>query len=338
MTSAIFSAGITGSSNEFHVSTEVGTLGTTLYVLGFASGPIIWGPASELMGRRWPLLIGTFGCSLFTIASATSRDIQTLMLTRFFAGVFGASLLSVVPAVFADLFNNVHRGIAICLYAMAVFVGPFISPFIGGFISMSYLGWRWTLYIPSFMLFLSVALLVLFLRETYAPLILVEKAAALRRQTHNWGIHAKQDEVEVDFSELVRKNFTRPLRMLVMEPIVFAITLYMSFVYGLIYALLEAYPYVFETVYGMNSGVSGLPFLGLVVGEMLGGVFVLSQQTAYAKKLAANDNVPIPEWRLMPCVVGGIIYRPLTQCLLQLPTTRVATLPPPSSRSPTRSV
>jgi hypothetical protein len=60
----------------------------------------------------------------------------------------------------------------------------------------------------------------LFINETYPPVILIEKAAELRRRTKNWGIHAKQEEIEVDFRELVERNFSRPLRMLVTEPIV----------------------------------------------------------------------------------------------------------------------
>jgi DHA1 family multidrug resistance protein-like MFS transporter len=58
------------------------------------------------------------------------------------------------------------------------------------------------------------------MNETYPPVILIEKAAELRRRTKNWGIHARQEEIEVDFRELVERNFSRPLRMLFTEPIV----------------------------------------------------------------------------------------------------------------------
>ncbi|KAK9322003.1 putative bicyclomycin resistance protein [Lipomyces orientalis] len=306
--SAVFSPGINGASKAFGVSSQVGALGTTLYVLGFASGPLIWAPASELIGRRWPLIVGILGDSIFTIASAVAKDIQTLIICRFFAGLFGASQLSVVPAVLSDIYNNVHRGVSIALYSLTVFGGPFTSPFIGGFISSSSLGWRWTLYIPAFMGFTSTTLFMLFLKETYAPFLLIKKAAAIRRQTLNWGIHAKQDEVEVDIYELIRNNLTRPLRMLITEPVILLISLYMSFIYGLVYALLEAYPYVFESIYGMSPGVSGLTFIGLIVGQLLACVFILSQHSIYAKNLAANNYVPVPEWRLPPAIVGAPVF------------------------------
>ncbi|KAJ5771432.1 uncharacterized protein N7511_003483 [Penicillium nucicola] len=306
--SAVFSAAISGVSQEFHTSTEVGSLGVTLYVLGFAAGPTIWAPASELIGRRWPLSVGLLGCGIFTIACAVAKDIQTIMICRFFAGLFAASPISIVPAVFADLFNNAQRGVVMSIFCMAVFIGPFAAPFVGGFIAMSSLGWRWTMYISAIMVFLGFGLVVIFLDETYAPVILVRKAATLRRQTHNWGIHAKQDEVEVDFKELVRNNFARPIVMLITEPILLLISLYISFIYGLIYALLGAYPVVFQGVYGMNMGIGGLAFVGLIIGELLGGIFVLFIQGPYARKLAANGDRPIPEWRLPSAILGAVAF------------------------------
>lgn len=263
---------------------------------------------SELSGRKLPLVIGIFGFSIFSIGVAVAKDLQTVMLCRFFAGFFSASPLAVVPACFADMYSHKQRGIAITAFAMAVFVGPFASPFTGGFISMSYLGWRWTMYISAIMGFLSTGLLVLFYEETYAPAILVAKAGRLRRQTHDWRIHAKQEEVEVDLHELVANNFSRPVRMLVTEPIVLLITIYMSFVYGLMYALLGAYPLVFQGVHGMNPGVGGLPFIGLIVGQVIAGVYIISGCPAYNKKLDANNGVPVPEWRLTPAIVGSFAF------------------------------
>ncbi|PWY72989.1 putative bicyclomycin resistance protein [Aspergillus heteromorphus CBS 117.55] len=306
--SGIFAPGSSSAAKTFGVSDEVGILGTTLYVLGFAFGPLIWAPTSELIGRRWPLTVGVFGGAIFTIASAVGKDIQTVMICRFFAGVFGASQLSVVPALLSDMYDNTQRGISIAVYSLAVFCGPFMAPFCGGFIASSSLGWRWTLYIPAFMGLACSIIFLLFLKETYAPCLLTARAAALRRQTSNWAIHAKQEEVEVDLKELAQKYITRPLRMLLTEPIILVISLYMSFIYGLVYALLEAYPYVFESVHGMNPGESGLTFIGLIIGQILACGFIVSQNGVYVRKLTANKKILIPEWRLSPAIIGAPVF------------------------------
>ncbi|KAJ9221591.1 hypothetical protein DTO027B5_2786 [Paecilomyces variotii] len=306
--SSIFSAATTNVASKYHVSAEVGVLGLSLYVLGFATGPVIWAPLSELRGRRLPILLGMFGFTIFQFAVATAKDLQTIMICRFFGGFFGACPIAVVAAVFSDIFDNRTRGLAITMFSMTVFMGPLLAPFIGGFIVDSYLGWRWTQYLSGIMGASALVLDFFFLQETYPPVVLIGKAAELRRRTRNWGIHAKQEEVEVDFRELVQKNFSRPMKILFTEPIVLLLSIYMAFIYGLLYLFMTAYPIVFQQVHGMNKGVGGLPYFGMVVGELLAGVYILIGQPSYNRKLAANNGIPIPEWRLPPAMIGGVAF------------------------------
>ena len=307
--SSIFSAATRPVAAHFHVGTEVGILGVSLYVLGFATGPLLWAPLSELRGRKLPLTIAMFGFSIFSIATAVAKDLQTVLLGRFFGGVFASCPLAVVAAVFSDMFDNRTRGLAITVFSMTVFSGPLLAPFIGGFIVINvHMGWRWTEYIAALMGFLAFTLDLLVLEETYPPIVLVQKAAELRRRTKNWGIHAKQEEIEVDFRELITKNFSRPLRILVTEPIVLLLSIYMAFIYGLLYLFLTAYPIVFQQIHRMNPGVGGLPFFGMILGMFGAGITIVLMQPSYNRKLAANNNIPVPEWRLPPVVAGGISF------------------------------
>lgn len=306
--SSIFSVAIADVAAIYGVSTEVGVLGVSLYVVGFATGPILWAPMSELRGRRLPLIIAMFGFTIFQFAVATAKDLQTVMICRFFGGFFGACPLAVVAAVFSDIFDNRVRGVAITLFAATVFTGPLFAPFIGGFIVDSYLGWRWTEYLCGIMGASSLIIDVLWLEETYPPVVLIEKASELRRRTKNWGIHAKQEEIEVDIGELIKKNFSRPLRILVTEPIVLLLSIYMAFIYGLLYLFLTAYPIVFQGIHGFNKGVGGLPYFGMIIGQLLAGVFILLTQPWYNRKLDSNNGIPIPEWRLPPVIAGGAAF------------------------------
>ncbi|SLM34103.1 mfs dha1 multidrug resistance protein [Lasallia pustulata] len=307
-TSSIFSAATQAVARSFHVSNEVGVLGLSLYVLGFATGPLLWAPLSELRGRRLPLVLSMFGFSIFQIGVAVGKDLQTVLLCRFFGGLFAACPLAVVAAVFSDMFDNRTRGLAITVFSMSVFSGPLLAPFIGGFITMSYLGWRWTEYLVAIIGFTAFGMNLIFLEETYPPVVLIGKASELRRRTKNWGIHAKQEEIEVDFRELMNKNFSRPLRILVTEPIVLLLSIYMAFIYGLLYLFLTAYPIVYQRIHHMNLGVGGLPYFGIITGQLLAGFVIVLLQPSYNRKLAANNNVPIPEWRLPPVIAGGASF------------------------------
>ncbi|KAF1837634.1 MFS general substrate transporter [Decorospora gaudefroyi] len=308
MGSSIFSAATVPVAQQFGVAQVVGTLGTSLFVFGYAFGPLMWAPFSELYGRKPPLTIAAFGFSIFSIAVAVGKDLQTIMICRFFAGIFGSSPLAIVAAVFADMFDNKVRGLAVAVFSATVFMGPLLAPFIGGFITESDLGWRWTEYISSFMGFVSFGLLLFFMEETYPPVVLVSKASELRRRTKNWGIHAKQEEIEVDFKELIIKNISRPMRILFTEPIVLLITLYMSFIYGLLYLFLTAYALVFEGVYGWSGGVAGLAYFGMVVGEFIAFTIIVLDNPRYIRKLEANNNIPVPEWRLPISMAGGVLF------------------------------
>jgi MFS transporter, DHA1 family, multidrug resistance protein len=276
---------------------------------GFATGPMVWAPFSELKGRRLPIVISMFGFTVFQAATATGKDLQTVLISRFFGGLFASSPLAVVAAVFSDMFDNRTRGSAIAIFSMMVFTGPLMAPFIGGFIIENQsLGWRWTEYLMTILGGVAFILDLFLLPETYPPIVLVEKASELRRRTMNWGIHAKQEEIEVDFRELVEKNFSRPIRILIGEPIVLLLSIYMAFIYGLLYLFLTAYPIVFQQIHGMSPGVGGLPYFGMIIGMIVAGIMVILQQPAYNRKLKANNNIPIPEWRLPPVIMGGVSF------------------------------
>ena len=121
--SSIFSTATPALSQHFHVSEEVTTLATALFVLGYVFGPLVWGPLSELKGRKLPIVIGMFGFTVFAAGSAVGKDLQTVLLCRFFNGVMGSSPLTVGAGIFADMYDHAHRGAAIAIFAMCIFLG-----------------------------------------------------------------------------------------------------------------------------------------------------------------------------------------------------------------------
>jgi DHA1 family multidrug resistance protein-like MFS transporter len=306
--SSIFSTAILEVAEEFHVGRVVATLGVSLYVLGFATGPVIWAPLSELFGRRVILILSVFGFTLFQFACATAKDLQTVLLSRAFGGMIGAAPLVVVPAAFADLFNGETRGKAITIFSMTVFAMPIIAPVAGAFITYSHLKWRWTEYITGIMGAAGFVLIVFFFEETHHPIILVSKAKEIKKRTGNWLIHAPHDEFELTIKDIVEKNLTRPLAMLVKEPIILLISIYNAFIYGILYLLLSAYPIVFSEGYGMKGGVAQLPYLGVALGMGFGGTYCYFAETYYLKAIKANNGKPVPEARLYPLFAGSIAF------------------------------
>lgn len=110
--SAVFSPAGTTVGQHFGVNQPTVTLGTSLFVLGYAIGPLFWAPISELYGRKVPIVISSTGFGIFMIGVSVGKDIQTVLICRLFAGLFGSCALTLVPAVFSDIFNNEVRSFA----------------------------------------------------------------------------------------------------------------------------------------------------------------------------------------------------------------------------------
>ncbi|KAL9128600.1 MAG: hypothetical protein Q9217_002765 [Psora testacea] len=307
-TSSIFSTAATVTAYKYNVGTEVTVLGTSLFVLGFAFGPIVWGPLSELYGRRLPLLLGVFGMSVLQVGVAVAQNLYTIFLCRFFAGLFGSSTLAVIAGALADFWDPVQRGPALGLFSIMTFAGPVLGPVVGGFIVDSYLGWRWTEWITVFLGFFSFALGFICLPETYHPLILQNNARRLRHETKNWALHSKADEEHISPRVIAEQYLFRPFKMFWMEPILVLITLYMGLVYGILYLFFIAFPISFSEERGWNLGVGALPFLSILIGVILGGAFIgkWSKSTYLPKFEKTGGRVP-PEERLPPMAVGGVV-------------------------------
>lgn len=152
-----------------------------------------------------------------------------------------------------------------------------------------------------------LALDLLFLDESYAPVLLVKKASRLRHQTGNWALHAKHEEWDVSLRELGNKYMIRPFQLLT-TPICFLVAIYASFVYAILYANLAAFPIVFQEQRGWNPLVGSLPFLALLVGILLGAAGNVLNQKQYVKAFRANKNRPVPEARLPPMMFGSVIF------------------------------
>lgn len=306
--SSVFSTATEITARKFDVSNEVMTLGTSLFVLGFAVGPIIWGPLSELYGRKPPLFFGFFVFAIFQIPVAVAQNIETIMLCRFLGGVFGSAPLAIIGGAIADFWGPVERGFALGLFSGATFIGPTAGPIGGGFIVMSRLGWRWTAWITLIISAFFGTIALVLCPESYAPVLLQRRASKKRFETRNWAIHAPADENPVDMKSIVDKYLFRPFQMILTEPILDLITIYMAFIYGILYLFFESYPIAFQQSRGWNLGVGALPFLSILIGVVIGaGIIVYNSNTRFRRKLEANGGRPVPEERLIPMIAGAAL-------------------------------
>ncbi|QIX00362.1 hypothetical protein AMS68_005879 [Peltaster fructicola] len=307
--SSIVSPAEQAVAEEFGVSSEVTILMISLYVLGFCVGPLIWAPVSELFGRKVSMIPALVGLGLFSIGTALSRNIATVLVTRFFGGVFGSAPVSNVSAALGDIYHPKARGTAVTFYAVAVVGGPCIGPVIGAALTINpSLGWRWTEWIEAIWVFAVCVLAFFGMPEVYSPVLLKWKAQRLRKETGDQRYWHPHEKLKLDVKSIVTKHLSRPLLMLTTEPMVTCIAIYASFVYGLLYMTLEVFPIVFEDERHFGPVVGTLPFLGLFVGVICAVGLNLANQPRYVRLVDQNKGRAVPEGRLPPMIIGGWLF------------------------------
>jgi multidrug resistance protein len=128
---------------EFHsVNSALGSFVVTVFVLGLAFGPLVFGPLSEIYGRLIVQHVGNIGFLLFTIACALSTSLSMLIGMRLLQGAFAAASLTNGGAIIADMAHQEERGFAMAMYTLGILLGPCVGPVAGGFLSAAK-GWRW---------------------------------------------------------------------------------------------------------------------------------------------------------------------------------------------------
>lgn len=271
MNSTIGSALPSGASKQtpeyFGITNEsLLVLPVSIYLVGYVLGPLVFAPMSESFGRKW-VVIGTFVIfTAFHLGCALAPTFSGLIVMRLLVGIGSSTPISVVGGMYADVFDTPKtRGRAVTAFMAATTWGPLAGPIISGFVAP--ISWRWAYWIALIIAGVTWPF-VLFLPETYGPILLKRRAEKLRKETGDQNIIAPVELVEQNWMEFVTVVLTRPVRMFLFEWIVLFSCLYLSMVYAVFYFFFQAYPTTFEGIYGFNAGEVGLTFLPIGVGSV----------------------------------------------------------------------
>ena len=228
-------------AQELHTSTSLiqGTLTATL--LGMAAGQLVFGPLSDIHGRRNPIRFTLLGYAIFSIGIAFSTSVGMMIALRFLQGFMGAASVVITRAAARDMFSGKELTKFIALLSLINGAAPILAPIIGSFI-LQFLPWTGIFYVlGAFGLILLVAVQIGF-KET----------------------HHQEHRTEASFTAIF-KVFGELFRDRTFMGIAFTQALIMS---GM-FAYIAGSPFVLQNVYGVSSFQFSLFFAANGIGIIL---------------------------------------------------------------------
>ena len=262
---------------------------------------MISAPLSETYGRRFIYVFVTPISLLFILGAGFAKNLATLLVCRFLAGALGSAPLAVGAGTIMDIWSGVHGARAMVLFFLTAFLGPALGSLVGGWVA-EFKGWRWSHWTT---LFLGGAIWIFALgaKETYARVI-------IRRRALKLGLPLPPHPIPSGLKGLLfllTVTLTRPVYMLITEPIVGLCSLYMGFNFSVLFCFLASFPLIFGTTYGFSQGQSGLVFAGIAVGCIVGAIAsILVDRWTYRHHQTAQQGASSkPEQRLWGAMLGS---------------------------------
>ncbi|KAJ3891372.1 major facilitator superfamily domain-containing protein [Lentinula edodes] len=275
-----------GIAAEFHVPHEVTILSITFFVAGLGIGPLLTGPLSEVYGRNIIYRVSYILLCAFTFGVAFAPDIAVHLVFRFLTGLCGSSFLSVSGGSVSDMFEN--KEVA----------NPFIGP---------NTNWRWTYRVLIIWSFIQTVALFALVPETYVPVLRKWKAAKLRRSTGDENYWAPLDKTNISLGEAILVSCYRPFELVIRERMALLLNIWTSLILGILYLAFQAFPVIFEKHHGFDTQQTGLTFLGIGLGMIIGLATQPFWNNFIAKESEKNGGICPPEARLFAGEVGGVL-------------------------------
>ncbi len=159
------SPAITILRDDLNVTAEQAQLVLSVYLFSSAFGQILVGPISDRFGRKPTLFIGAILFFLGAMASALAPNIMSLLLFRLVQGLGAACCMTVARTIVTDCLTKQKAAGALSIITAMMATIPIITIAIGG-ITAYYLGWRFNVWVLTFISFILILCNFFFLHET----------------------------------------------------------------------------------------------------------------------------------------------------------------------------
>ncbi|KAK5127309.1 hypothetical protein LTR08_004436 [Meristemomyces frigidus] len=300
-----YSSGIDSMAADLNSTALIGQVGLFTFNIACAIAPLFLAPFCEMVGRKIVYVGGYFCFSLLFIGLALGQTIGTIVGLRLLLGLFGCIGTILVGGTFDDMYEPKERSQPMAVFSYVAIVGTVGAPIYAGFIDQT-IGWRWIEGVQGLANIPLLVILVVFFKETRGGVTLHKRAKALRNATGDERYVAFDDIATPNWKVMLKASSVKAIQMLFSEPVVFAFGLWIGFTWFVVFLFLSVIPITFSEKRGWSEGVSGLPYISLVIGTTLGWIAHQFQMRKYNKLLEDPNRKITPEDRLYGAMIGAV--------------------------------
>ena len=156
-----------GMAGDLNTTAAGVQLTMTTFLVGLGLGQLFIGPLSDGIGRRKPLLAGTFVCAAASAACALAPTAEILASARFLQGLGGAAGVVLARAIVADTSRGAAAAKLLGVLTIICVIAPVIAPLAGGVI-IAAAGWRAVFWVLAGLVLILFVWGVFGARETLA--------------------------------------------------------------------------------------------------------------------------------------------------------------------------
>ena len=150
---------------SLHADIGAVQMSLTAFFLSLGAGQLLYGPISDMVGRKPPLYAGLLLFALASIGCALATDIQTLIVLRFIQGLGAAAGMAIPRAVVRDLHTGTDAARLMSLLMLVFSVSPILAPLAGSAV-IAFSGWRGVFWAVTIAALVGLVLLSTQLDET----------------------------------------------------------------------------------------------------------------------------------------------------------------------------
>jgi len=146
--------------------------------------------------------------------------------------------------------------------------------------------------------------LFFFLPETSSATILLRRAQRLRKLTGDTNLKSQSeiDQAKMTARDVAIEALWRPFQLMLLDPSIAFTAVYTAIIYGIFYSFFEAFPLVYNEMYGFNLGELGLTFLSVTVGVVLATTWYWWYIYYIVEPDIRQNGLGAPERRLIPAL------------------------------------